>query len=98
MLIKSITDSDDGIFTCRAAVIMTGELIERTIRMEVQIMPEITNLSSTYEAVEGQEFSIQCQGRGKPVPEYIWVNDRTAQNVMEADRFVKASIKSNQFY
>jgi neural cell adhesion molecule len=88
LLIKNVQESDDGIYTCRAAVILTGELIERAIRVEVQIKPEITNLSSIYEAVEGQEFSVQCSATGKPVPEYNWINDRTAQNVIEADRLV----------
>lgn len=80
-------EADDGIYTCRAAVIQTGELVERNIRVEVQIKPQITNLSSLYEAIEGQEFSAICSAKGKPVPEYTWINRRTQQNVALADRF-----------
>lgn len=85
-MIKKVEEADDGIYTCRAAVIPTGELVERNIRVEVQIKPEITSLSSQYEAIEGQEFSVKCTGRGKPVPEFIWVN-QDQKEVATADRF-----------
>jgi neural cell adhesion molecule len=66
LLIKNVQESDDGIYTCRAAVIQTGELMERNIRVDVQLKPEITSLGVEYEAIEGQEFSVKCSGRGKP--------------------------------
>lgn len=37
LLIKSVEESDDGTYTCRAVVIQTGELAERNIKLEVCI-------------------------------------------------------------
>lgn len=35
LLIQNVTEADDGVYTCRAIVIETGELSERNIRVEV---------------------------------------------------------------
>lgn len=37
LLIQNVTEADDGMYTCRAIVIDTGELSERNIRVEVSI-------------------------------------------------------------
>ncbi|XP_037807700.1 fasciclin-2 isoform X2 [Lucilia sericata] len=87
LLIRNVQESDDGIYTCRAAVIETGELLERTIRVEVYSRPEITFLPNTLEAVEGKPFAANCTATGKPVPEISWIKDATQQNVASADRF-----------
>ncbi|CRL04468.1 CLUMA_CG017550, isoform A [Clunio marinus] len=86
LLITNVQESDDGIYTCRAAVIQTGELMERNIRLDVQIKPEITSLGEEYEAIEGQEFSVICSGRGKPAPEFKWIN-QDQKDMSLADRF-----------
>lgn len=88
LLIRNVDETDDGIYTCRAAVIQTGELVERNIRVEVQIKPRIGHLPERLEAVEEQQFSVQCNvTAGKPVPEFTWIKDSTQQNVATADRF-----------
>ncbi|XP_054731043.1 fasciclin-2 isoform X1 [Anastrepha obliqua] len=87
LLIRNVQESDDGIYTCRAAVIETGELLERTIRVEVYIRPVITHLPDTLEAVEGKPFAANCTATGKPVPEISWIKDAAQQNVATADRF-----------
>lgn len=86
LLINDVRESDDGVYTCRAAVIQTGELMERNIRLHVQLPPEITNLGVEYEAIEGQEFSVKCTGRGKPAPEFKWIN-QDKKDMSLADRF-----------
>lgn len=88
LLIKNIQDSDDGIYTCRAAVIQTGELVERNIRVEVHIIPEIEQFPARLEAVEEQQFSVKCNATGKPVPEFTWIKDHSQINVEHADRFL----------
>lgn len=87
MLIRNVQESDDGIYTCRAAVIETGELLERTIRVEVYIRPVITNLPTNLEAIEGKPFAANCTATGKPIPEISWIKDSDQQNVANADRF-----------
>lgn len=86
--IRNVQESDDGIYTCRAAVIQTGELVERNIRVEVYIKPQIDALPETLEAVEEQQFSVMCNATGKPVPEYTWIKDQDQTNVATRDRFL----------
>ncbi|XP_070493572.1 fasciclin-2 [Chironomus tepperi] len=85
LLIKNVQESDDGIYTCRAAVIQTGELAERAIRLDVQIKPTVEPLEYRYEAVEGEEFSVKCVATGKPPPLIQWIKDQKDMSL--ADRF-----------
>uniref|UniRef100_A0A1Q3FEX3 Putative neural cell adhesion molecule 2 n=1 Tax=Culex tarsalis TaxID=7177 RepID=A0A1Q3FEX3_CULTA len=87
LLIRNVSESDDGLYTCRAAVISTGELAKRVIRVEVQIKPEVQKLPPVLDAVEGQSFSYLCNATGKPVPEFQWIKKSTQQNVVDIDRF-----------
>uniref|UniRef100_A0A2M4AFG3 Putative neural cell adhesion molecule n=2 Tax=Anopheles triannulatus TaxID=58253 RepID=A0A2M4AFG3_9DIPT len=87
LLIKNITEADDGMYTCRAAVMSTGELKNREIRVEVQITPEVQPLKPVMDAVEGQSFSVMCNATGKPVPEFQWIKQGTQQNAADLDRF-----------
>ncbi|XP_017136363.1 fasciclin-2 isoform X2 [Drosophila miranda] len=87
LLIHDVQETDEGIYTCRAAVIDTGELLERTIRVEVFIQPVIVHLPPTLEAIEGKPFAANCTATGKPVPEISWIRDATQLNVATADRF-----------
>lgn len=73
-------------YTCRATVIQTGELMDKNIRLDVQTKPEITSLAIEYEAIEGQEFSVKCSGRGKPAPEFKWIN-QDQKDMSLSDRF-----------
>ncbi|XP_015433410.1 PREDICTED: fasciclin-2 [Dufourea novaeangliae] len=85
--IKNVQESDDGIYTCRASVLNTGELKERPIRVEVHVRPTVTDLSSPVDIIEGEDASIQCQALGKPPPKFTWVKSLTQQNLSSADRF-----------
>lgn len=84
--ITNVEESDDGIYTCRAAVLETGELSERNIRVEVQVKPKVEPFTSDLEAVEDQPFSVKCNATGKPVPTYEWIKDSNQLNVENADR------------
>jgi neural cell adhesion molecule len=85
-MIKNVELTHDGVYTCRAAVIQTGELMERNIKLDVQLIPEITSLEKVYTAIEGQEFSVRCIGTGKPAPQFTWLN-REQKDMSTADRF-----------
>lgn len=88
MLIRNVQESDDGIYTCRAAVIQTGELVERNIRVEVQVLPKVDPFTVELEGIEDQPFSVKCNATGKPVPTYTWVKDSNQLNLENADRLV----------
>ncbi|XP_076247561.1 neural cell adhesion molecule fasciclin 2 isoform X2 [Calliopsis andreniformis] len=87
LTIKNVQESDDGIYTCRASVLTTGELKERPIRVEVHVRPTVEELSSPVNIIEGEDASIQCKAHGKPPPKFSWVKSLTQQNLSNADRF-----------
>lgn len=87
LLIKNVQESDDGIYTCRAAVFETGELTERNIRLEVQVLPKVQPFTMELEGVEDQAFSVKCNATGKPVPTYTWIKDSEQLNLeLNAER------------
>lgn len=86
LLVRNVDESDDGIYTCRAAVIQTGELVERNIHVEVQVLPKVQPFTIELEGVEDQPFSVKCNATGKPVPTYTWIKDSEQLNVETADR------------
>lgn len=85
--IKNVQESDDGIYTCRAYVLTTGELKERPIRVEVHIRPTVKEFSGPVDVIEDKDASIQCKAHGKPPPKFSWVKSLTHQNLSHADRF-----------
>ncbi|XP_076661576.1 neural cell adhesion molecule fasciclin 2 isoform X2 [Halictus rubicundus] len=85
--IKNVQESDDGIYTCRASVLTTGELKERPIRVEVHVRPTVEELPGTVDIIEGENQNIVCRAHGKPPPRYTWVKSLTQQNLSNADRF-----------
>ncbi|XP_077291454.1 neural cell adhesion molecule fasciclin 2 [Arctopsyche grandis] len=87
LLIKNVQESDDGIYTCRAGVILTGELAERNIRLEVHSPPEIEPITETLEVLEGETASLTCKATGKPQPTFRWTKQNTLEDLSKADRF-----------
>lgn len=86
LLIKNVTESDDGVYTCRAAVFETGELTERNIRLEVQVLPKVQPFSVDLEGVEDQQFSVKCNATGKPMPSFTWIKDSEQLNLESNER------------
>lgn len=67
-------------------VIQTGEVAERNIRVEVQVLPKVQPFTVELEGIEDQPFSVKCNASGKPVPTYTWIKDDMQLNVANADR------------
>ncbi|XP_071441374.1 fasciclin-2 isoform X2 [Hetaerina americana] len=81
LLIKNVTESDDGIYNCRAIVIKSGELNDRNIRVEVHVPPTFQETVKSMEAVEGQATSLTCLAAGKPPPVYSWIKSSTKEDL-----------------
>ncbi|KAK6633974.1 hypothetical protein RUM44_004581 [Polyplax serrata] len=87
LLISKVTESDDGVYTCRAIVIKTGELATRHIKVEVHTPPTIHFNNSTVEVIEGEIASVPCFAEGKPKPTYSWIRKENNANVAKMSRF-----------
>ncbi|XP_024080358.1 fasciclin-2 isoform X1 [Cimex lectularius] len=89
LLIRNVQRTDDGIYTCRAFVLDTGELSERQIKVEVHIPPSFENpTSETKEVVDGESASVSCKATGKPDPTYKWIKGSSRADLsMSSDRF-----------
>ncbi|XP_026668879.1 fasciclin-2 isoform X4 [Ceratina calcarata] len=85
--IKNVQESDDGVYTCRASVLTTGEMKERFIRVEVHIRPTVEEISEPVNIVEGEGAVITCKAHGKPLPKITWVKTLTHQDLSTADGF-----------
>lgn len=85
-MIRRVEESDDGIYTCRAAVIETGELVDRNIRVEVHVLPKVESFREDLEAIEDQPFSVKCNATGKPVPTYTWIKDSNKLEIETNER------------
>ncbi|EEB14179.1 Fasciclin-2 precursor, putative [Pediculus humanus corporis] len=87
LLISKVKETDDGVYTCRAIVIKTGELAIRHIKVEVHTPPTIHFNNSTIEVIEGEIASVPCMAEGKPKPTYSWIRKENNANVAKMSRF-----------
>ncbi|XP_053593968.1 fasciclin-2 isoform X2 [Microplitis demolitor] len=86
--ITSVSDDDSGTYICRAAVLETGELQERYIKLIVYEEPKLQEVSSEIEIIEGKTASITvCNATGKPPPTYSWIKTITKDNLTTVNRF-----------
>ncbi|XP_015114618.1 fasciclin-2 isoform X2 [Diachasma alloeum] len=85
--ITNVQMEDQGVYTCQAAVVRSGEFDERKISVEVHEKPKIEERQSQVEIVEGKTETIACKARGIPPPRYSWVKSLTKENLTTVDRF-----------
>ncbi|CAL8091774.1 unnamed protein product [Orchesella dallaii] len=76
VIIRSVSEQDEGVYTCRVRVTSMGTVEERHIQVEVHELPKLTSNPEEVEGVESESVTLQCSATGKPSPEYEWVNDQ----------------------
>lgn len=74
LLIKRVTEADEGIYRCRARVTALGSIEHKDIQVEVYIPPEINVPPQDINGMEKESVTFKCQATGKPAPSYAWVN------------------------
>nr|XP_027220550.1 fasciclin-2-like isoform X5 [Penaeus vannamei] len=74
VLIKKVTEADEGTYRCRARVPELGSIDFRDIQVEVHIPPSIDKLPVDEKGVEKASVTFECGATGKPAPTYSWVN------------------------
>lgn len=75
LMIKNITQDDNGVYTCRATVDEEGRVDERRILVEVHIPPKITEEMRDFELIKGDNVRISCKASGLPSPSYKFYKD-----------------------
>ncbi|CAH0560938.1 unnamed protein product [Brassicogethes aeneus] len=86
LLIKNVTEADDGVYKCTAVVLSTGQIKTRDIKVEVQVPPKIVPMN-TISVVEGETASVTCSAHGKPPPTFTWIKEKTREDLARTDRF-----------
>ncbi|XP_047476200.1 fasciclin-2-like isoform X3 [Penaeus chinensis] len=74
VLIKKVTEADEGTYKCRARVPELGSIDSRDIQVEVHIPPSIDKRPVDEKGVEKASVTFECGATGKPAPTYSWVN------------------------
>ncbi|XP_047738432.1 fasciclin-2 isoform X2 [Hyalella azteca] len=77
VLVRGITEGDEGVYRCRARVALLGALDSRDIQVEVYVPPKITTRPQDTSGVEKEAVTFQCVAEGKPAPKYSWVDDQS---------------------
>ncbi|KAJ8915925.1 hypothetical protein NQ315_015540 [Exocentrus adspersus] len=86
LIIRNVTEMDDGVYKCTAVVLETGKINSKNIKVEVQIPPRIADMDSIT-IIEGETASAKCTATGKPPPVYQWIKLKDRQDLAVADRF-----------
>ncbi|CAH1281448.1 unnamed protein product [Diabrotica balteata] len=86
LLIKNVTEADDGVYTCTAIETFTGHFKIRNIKVEVQVPPKIEPIEPVT-IIEGDTASVKCLATGKPPPTYQWIKLKNREDLSNSDRF-----------
>lgn len=73
--IKNPTAEDEGIYTCQAFVLKTGELKNQHIQVNIKTVPKWVQLPQDIEGVRGQDVIIKCDAVAKPNPKIEFLKD-----------------------
>ncbi|XP_049826206.1 fasciclin-2 isoform X2 [Aethina tumida] len=92
LLIRNVTEADDGVYKCTAVVVETGRIKTRDIKVEVQVPPKIEKIENL-SVIEGVSAEVVCKAYGKPPPTYTWIKEKTRENLEVTDRF---DVKKNE--
>ncbi|XP_042866206.1 fasciclin-2-like isoform X4 [Penaeus japonicus] len=74
LLIKQVSEADEGVYRCRARVPELGSIDFRDIQVEVHIPPAIDKRPVDEKGVEKASVTFECGATGKPAPTYSWVD------------------------
>ncbi|KAK7065692.1 Ncam2p, partial [Halocaridina rubra] len=74
ILIKKVTEADEGVYKCRARVPSLGSIDFKYIQVEVYVPPKINIVPEDAKGVELDSVTFNCGAVGKPAPKYSWVN------------------------
>ncbi|KAG5882838.1 hypothetical protein JTB14_008020 [Gonioctena quinquepunctata] len=91
LLIRNVTEADDGVYKCTAIELSTGQFKTRNIKVEVQVPPQIQPINPIT-IIEGESASVKCIATGKPPPTYQWIKQNDRQDLSRTDRF---NVKEN---
>ncbi|XP_050677433.1 fasciclin-2-like isoform X2 [Leptidea sinapis] len=74
LLIRNITDDDNGIYKCTASDVETGEEIDKNIVVKVITKPVINELVAIPDnvAYKGASVALDCSANGIPSPTFKW--------------------------
>lgn len=76
VVIREVSETDEGVYTCRVRVTSMGTVEERHIQVEVHELPVMVTQPQLTEGVEKESVTLECLATGKPEPQYDWVNHK----------------------
>ncbi|XP_028027402.1 fasciclin-2-like isoform X1 [Bombyx mandarina] len=82
LIVRNVTTEDGGTYKCTAMVMVTGEEVDRFIKVEVMTVPIIQDIIGIPNTIVmlGSKLSVECIAEAKPQPEYIWNKVYTGPN------------------
>nr|CAI5826296.1 unnamed protein product [Callosobruchus analis] len=88
LLIRNVTELDDGVYKCTAFVSNTGQIKSRNIMVEVQIPPRMEPIDpQRITIIDGESAFVKCKATGKPPPSYQWIKLEERKDLSVTDRF-----------